>query len=351
MNNHKINLKAVRIRPFEPTDADYAAVVAVYNALCPDQAEDVEEWQEEDEKRPTDLLFQRLVIEYDGQVIGQANYRENQWSKRAGKYSFTIEIVPPYQSQGVEMKVYEYIVNLLNQRDFPPDELICEFREDNTAMEQFLVGLGFQLGIREPDSRLYLPDFDAEKFRDKLEAVENSNIQIKSLAELIQLDSEWQRHLYDLDAILTGDIPTLQPITFITFEEYVRQFLEGALFLPEGMFVALDGEQYIGISILEKDLADPTHLNTGLTGVKREYRRRGIATALKVKALEFAKAYGALTIETGNEENNPMFQINLQLGFKPIPAWVEYQKLFSAGDTINLSTETTGGNNNEYHHD
>lgn len=31
-------------------------------------------------------------------------------------------------------------------------------------------------------------------------------------------------------------------------------------------------------------------------------------------------------IETDNEENNPMYQINMKLGFEPLPAWVDYEK-------------------------
>ena len=65
-------------------------------------------------------------------------------------------------------------------------------------------------------------------------------------------------------------------------------------------------------------------LETGLTGVRREYRRRGIATALKVMALQFARENGYTEIVTDNEENNPMFQINLQLGFEPQPASLDY---------------------------
>ena len=56
------------------------------------------------------------------------------------------------------------------------------------------------------------------------------------------------------------------------------------------------------------------------------YRRRGIATALKLRSIEFAKAYGAKELKTDNEENNPMYQLNLSLGFRPKPAFLSYKK-------------------------
>jgi hypothetical protein len=45
---------------------------------------------------------------------------------------------------------------------------------------------------------------------------------------------------------------------------------------------------------------------------------------MKVAAIQFAKGYGAKEIETENEENNPMYQLNLQLGYRPAPAYVEF---------------------------
>jgi hypothetical protein len=43
-------------------------------------------------------------------------------------------------------------------------------------------------------------------------------------------------------------------------------------------------------------------------------------------AFEFAKAQGARSIQTDNEEKNPMYDLNVRLGFKPIPAWLIFAK-------------------------
>ena len=72
--------------------------------------------------------------------------------------------------------------------------------------------------------------------------------------------------------------------------------------------------------------ADTEKIDTGLTGVIRSHRRRGIAMALKVQALEFARQRGFQTVMTDNEEKNPMYQLNLKLGFKPKPAWIDFEK-------------------------
>ena len=83
---------------------------------------------------------------------------------------------------------------------------------------------------------------------------------------------------------------------------------------------------------LFKDLANGQQLQVGFTAVRREYRRYGIATALKLRAIAFGQAYGAAAMVTDNEENNPMYQINLRLGFQPRPAKLAFQKEINPHD-------------------
>ena len=58
----------------------------------------------------------------------------------------------------------------------------------------------------------------------------------------------------------------------------------------------------------------------------KNYRRKGLATALKIKAIERLRENGITEVRTDNEENNPMYKINVALGFKPAPFSLEYIK-------------------------
>ena len=70
-------------------------------------------------------------------------------------------------------------------------------------------------------------------------------------------------------------------------------------------------------------------METGLTGTRREYRRRGIAVAMKVHALGWAKANGYELTKTWNATTNTgMLAINERLGFVKQPAWIEFTKRF-----------------------
>ena len=80
----------------------------------------------------------------------------------------------------------------------------------------------------------------------------------------------------------------------------------------------MDGEKWVALSTYARSLRSRENISTGLTGVLPEYRRQGLCSAVKIHALWDLKKKGFKKVFTGNEENNPMFQINLLLGFKKI---------------------------------
>lgn len=64
----------------------------------------------------------------------------------------------------------------------------------------------------------------------------------------------------------------------------------------------------------------------GVTGVRRGYRRQGIATALKVYQSRCAQETGARAVATSNAAGNPIDGLNLRLGFRPDAPWLRAEK-------------------------
>ena len=86
---------------------------------------------------------------------------------------------------------------------------------------------------------------------------------------------------------------------------------------PELTFVALAGDEVVGYAILDTVGGELWHR---LTGVKRAWRRRGIATALKRAQIEAATRSGIARLVTSSEERNTaMRSINEALGYRPEP--------------------------------
>jgi GNAT superfamily N-acetyltransferase len=179
--------------------------------------------------------------------------------------------------------------------------------------------------MRFPISHLDLITFDPTPFKAKVAQVQQSGIAICSLATLAESDKDWKSKMHRLKADVLKDVPSPDEMIEWPIEEFERN-LAYPNYMHEGVFIAIDKGQYVGLSELWRSQADPRRLYTGLTGVARSHRRRGVATAVKVHAICFAQNYGATILETDNEENNPMFQLNLQLGFQPQPAIVEFKK-------------------------
>jgi RimJ/RimL family protein N-acetyltransferase len=138
-----------------------------------------------------------------------------------------------------------------------------------------------------------------------------------------------RRRIFELWLAVLEDVP-LPPNdarSEPSFEQWWERTSRPNL-LPAGYFVAVDGDQYVGTSYLWL-APEESGLRTGITGVRREYRRRGIALALKVRSLEFAKTHGYKRVDTENETNNQgMIGINDRLGFVKHPAYVHYLKTF-----------------------
>ena len=317
----------LRIDEFVPSEEEYAALVAVYNGAWPDEPTTVTSVRHRDASRQPERYYRRVVGRLGDRMVAAGSAMESSWSYRPGKYNVSIDIHADVESEEIWAQMYQALTAPLFQRDPVPVLLTSDAREDKPDHIRFLTERGFAPVMRFPKSRLHVDEFDFAPYAGLIEGVEASGIAIRTVAELMQIDPDWQRKLYNLDWAGTLDEPSPEPPTQLSFEEYTRLFYQAPRFLPEANFIALDGDEYVGLSALEKNLARPDHLDTGFTCVLRSHRRRNIATALKLRAIAFAQEYGAKTIDTGNEENNPMYQINLRLGFRPRPAWSDYHKV------------------------
>lgn len=87
---------------------------------------------------------------------------------------------------------------------------------------------------------------------------------------------------------------------------------------PEATFVALDDAgQVVGIASLRPDPDEPGRAENGYTAVRREWRRRGAAAALKRTVLAWAARNGFTEIYTWTQQGNQsMREVNERLGYR-----------------------------------
>lgn len=316
-------MKIININSNSPI---YPNALDIWNKVWPDYSVSIEEWKHFDDSFGSKYFLKRYIVELSGKYVATGYIGQPWWSHKPGKYQFDIAVLKEFRNQGIGSLCLEYLEKVLSDKD--GNKFNVHGYEGNKDGMSFLKNRGYNIVLREPGSKLSVNEFDITKFIETEERVKKEGISIYSISELIKFDKNWQQNLYNLYCLVLKNVPINDDITLRSFEQFKKLKFEAPGYNPDAYFIALDGNKYIGLSSLLKQPSRPKEFITDLTGVLREYRRKGIAVALKVATIKYVKSINGISIETDNEENNPMYNINILLGFKPLPAWVTFEKIY-----------------------
>jgi len=315
------------IRPFTP--GDYAVLLAISSVIYPDYTATEGELRYWDEHRDPTHKFQRWVAEQNGRVVGVAHHGQSMDNYHPRKFSLDIIVYPDAQRQGIGSALYEQVVASVKHYD--AISLRGRVREDMLPGIHFLQVRGFRDVWREWESRLDLATFDPTPYHGLEAKLRQQGIEIKSLKEL-ESDPECYHKLHKMEDGIVQDIPSLDGMTPLSFEQYMDLVINNPQSPPEGHFVAIHDGEYIGTAGLWQSDAEPDFTNN-LTGVKRAYRHRGIALALKLRGIAYARERGGTSIKTWNDSPNAdMIALNQQLGFVRTVGWITLLKEFEEGN-------------------
>ncbi len=312
------------VRRMTNSHADYQTLSDIERLMDPDDYGTVEVWRDEYEGYDPDYLNETYFIEEDGRAIASFQFHETPAMHVPGKVR-----VWQMVSQDASAELCETLVTAMEERmaAHPIKRAVGPVNEAYAALMATLKKHGYRSVLQQVDTTLDVPTFDATPYVVEVQRLAEAGIHIKSLADLMESDADWERKLYELQSVARRDIPRKPGIkaTDITIEQWRKLTFTSDL-RPRLWMVAVtsDGE-YVGTGNLwVRDPAGKVGDN-GLLGVLRPYRRRGIARILKVTLISAAQKEGLHVINTGNETNNPMLQLNLQLGFVERRGWRWHQ--------------------------
>jgi len=131
------------------------------------------------------------------------------------------------------------------------------------------------------------------------------------------------RGIYAVAREAYPDVPGEGEAEMASFEEWLSADMEGTSDRPAATFLALADGEVVGYAKLALSSARPTVALHDMTGVRRAWRGRGIAGALKRAEIAWAKTNGYTRLETFNEERNePIRRLNERHGYRPEPGQI-----------------------------
>ncbi len=321
------------IRPFTP--ADYPAVVDIHNTAWPDERIDVDEMRFDDEHRDAKCRHGRWVAEVDGEIVGWAQHDQLAGRYHPDKYWLEFCVHPARQRRGIGSALYDTVLAALQPLN--PWLVRVALREDMTGCLAWLARRGFQEDWRSWESRLDVTRFDPTPFAGYQERLAAHGVTVRTFRDLAD-DPDRDRKLFDLLAEVRPDAPMRDEATPVDYETWRQSVIYGRYMDEDGYFVAVRDGEYLGLSNLMRPKPGQD-VETGYTGVARRARGQGLAQALKLRVLDYARQQGYQFVRTVNNSlNYPMLAINAKLGFERLPAWVYYVK-YLRDDDVNPHRE------------
>lgn len=300
----------VIIREHRPEDDEvYARLLTMQMAATFDVELLRDRWQRWSQK----YWFMRIA-ELDGQVVGILELCD------AGTECGMLRIVvdPEYRGRGIGTALLQ---TAIANPVFAERKAFAEVGDNDPLSLRFAQKLGYQHKAHAYESTIDPAEFDISPFQPYIDRVLESGLKFTTVAELG--DTEEVRYkLWEIEHVTDADIPGIDMDLLPTWEDAKKSWFTSFWYKPANAFVVLDGDQWVASSATAE--LSPGIWYVQQTCVLREYRGRGLATAVKALATEHCRKQGSRLLKTNNHEGNePMLAISRKFGFKPQPGWYE----------------------------
>jgi mycothiol synthase len=270
------------------TDEDYAAWRQVRLAVLPNERVDsVESLRAQARSR------RLLLAEVDGVLAGSGVVGK---SDLAGSGAVAARVLPGWRRRGVGTAILRVLAERAAEMGFD----VVASNVDDPGSVSFAERYGFREVDRQVEQVREIGDEPAPRVPDGVEIV-----RVSARPEL------WRAVYPTVGAQAFRDMALISPLV-VSLEQWERDWISD----PDAMFVALADGEVIGCAGLLPDTDNPRRAEQALTAVRRDWRRRGVAAALKRCTLAWAADHGLGEIYTWTQRgNDDMRALNTHLGF------------------------------------
>jgi len=300
----------------EVLEDELARWVAVFNATQPEEADE--------EKLLADFLDWKrqapetvwLLAEEDGTAVGAGRLTPG-WHSPPGVARADVRVTTAARGRGIGAALLDDLQS--RSETLGASTLEVEVRDDDPGSLAWAEGQGFREVGRSV--RLALD----------LTATEEPAVAPPEGVELVV----WAERpdlapgIYEVACEAYPDEPGSGDVAMEPFEAWLSQDMQGSGDRADAVFVALAGDEVVGYAKLSMS-ARRGYVLHDMTGVKRAFRGRGIASALKRAEIAWAKREGFRTLETFNDElNAPIRALNEKHGYRPATGSVTLRRAVS----------------------
>ena len=308
----------LEVRP-AGSDEDLGHMVRIVTAVSPEAPVTVEEMRWSDEAYPGG---RRFLAWLDGVAVGAGGAGrvyiyppefEGLWGN--------ISVMPEHRRKGVGSALLAAMSNAA--REHGKTMLIGRTTADRPEAIEFLEHRGFREHERMKIVRLELDSLDLPPLEPPDGVVITS---LEARPDLVQ-------GVYEVALEALPDIPGDAPEAPGTFEAFRVRDVDGPSIPPGGFVVGVDAAtgRVIGYASLMVAPGRPDVAWHHMTGVARDWRGRGIASALKRATIAWALANGVGALAGANDTvNAPMRAVNSRLGYQPQPDEIQFRGPLSA---------------------
>jgi len=256
----------------------------------------------------------RRVVIFEDEIVGYVGCLQA-ITGGGGIYLLRVDIEDEHQKKGIG----KALLGLADQagREFEAKLLTTKSRDDMPREKRFFEAAGY-----EPFEHLQGVKLDFEAYQAPY--TKPGSEVIRTWADIG--DSRENRlRLYEMYIQTESGSPGIEVWGIPGFEGWETGIFTSSWYRPEGLLVAEIEREWIGLAIVGP--MEDGIWTTDYTGVLPQHRGQGIATRLKVLALDYARANEAKAIHTFNDAlNGPMRAINDKLGFVADTGWWMYRK-------------------------
>jgi mycothiol synthase len=311
--------------------ADYLErLVAFFNEFArPAQRNAIESVRRFEVMNPQPNRLWLMVEDPAGSLVAVGQATDNGiFASKDGSFQVSVRVRPEHHRKGMGAVLLERLEAHARERGAPRAK--SNVRGDEPEGVRFAERHGYRETNRRFNSYVDVAAFDESRFEDPDTIAARAGVRLVSWTELAReraadLDP-LQREMYEFGIEQGKDIPRPDPMPMPPYEA-IRDVFFGANSIIDGKatILALYDGRIVAETITEQKT--PGIAYTDFTGTAREWRGKGLALALKLRALRALKAQGAKLFGTTNDEQNAAMRgVNSKLGYVADPPIIEVEK-------------------------